>query len=137
MNQMQRAFAGAFCLSLPALPLAAQTKAPAQQLPALPQDMLGSWGREPEDCTESESDGRMHITAKAVEFMDSKLHIQRIRQTKEGWWRLEGMKQETGKKILRRAAMDLRLKGKEGLALSNGPEKPEDFVRCKPAQLQG
>ena len=122
-------------------PAAAQTRTsppantPAAR-PALPQEMLGTWAREQAECIDSDSEGRLHVTLKVLEFFDSKLEFSRVAGLSGGWWRVEGMSRETGKRA-RRASLELRMKTGDVLVLRNGPEKPEEFVRCKPAQLQG
>lgn len=121
-------------LSLAAAPLAAQTPAPRGD--ALPAELLGSYGAEPSDCTESESEGRVHVTARALEFVDSKLAFTRVSRQRDGWWKIEGLSRESGKRA-RRISLEIRLKDKDTLSLRNDPQTVETFVRCRPAQLQG
>ncbi len=128
------AFALIVCTAASA-PITAQTRTPPPA--ALPAEMLGSWGREEVDCTDIQSDGRLHVTPKQVQFADNTLTISRIASQKEGWFRVEGVNREEGKRGTRRASLELRLQGKDTLFIRNGPGRPEDFVRCKPAQLQG
>lgn len=116
-------------------PAAAQTAAPKGE--ALPADLLGSYGAEPTDCTESESEGRVHVTAKTLEFADSKLTFTRISRQRDGWWKVEGLSREAGKRTTRRVSLELRLKDRETLSLRSDPQKIENFGRCRPAQLQG
>lgn len=131
-----RATATIVLLAAMTLPLLAQTKtAPPRQ--SLPPEMLGSYGAEASDCTDSESEGRLHVTAKSLDFIDSKLTFKRIARQQDGWWRLDGTRRETGKRGQSRTSVEIRLKSPDVLSLRNGPQKPEDFVRCKPAQLQG
>jgi hypothetical protein len=113
----------------------ASTKEP--QANVLPAEMLGSWGREEDDCTDIQSESRLHVTAKRIDFADNRLTVSKISSQKQGWWRIDGMNREEGKRGTRRASLELRLQGKDRLLLRSGPGKPEDFVRCKPTQLQG
>lgn len=128
----------AFAASAPVLAQAAkQPSAKEPQATALPTEMLGSWGREEEDCTDIQSESRLHVTAKRIDFADNRLTVSKISSQKQGWWRIDGMNREEGKRGTRRASLELRLQGKDRLLVRNGPGKPEDFVRCKPTQLQG
>ncbi len=126
----------ALCM-LAVLPLAAQTRAPSAAPVSLPDSMFGSWALDQNDCSDAESESRVHVTSKAIEFVDNKMNIQRVRQIKGGWWRIDGLSQEKGKARQSRATAELRQPGADRLSLRGGPEKPEEFVRCKPAQLQG
>jgi len=132
---------GMLALAVASPPVLAQTVTQAStkepQATALPTEMLGSWGRDDEDCTDIQSDSRLHVSAKRIDFADNKLTISRISSQKQGWWRVDGMNREEGKRGTRRASLELRLQGKDRILIRSGPGKPEDFVRCKPTQLQG
>lgn len=110
-----------------------QPPAPA----ALPAQMLGSWGREEIDCTDFESDGRLHVTPKMLQFAANRLTISRVQMQKGDWWRVEGLNQEDGRKGRRRASLELRQPAPDRLLLRSGDQPPESFVRCRPVRLQG
>ena len=120
------------------MPMAlAQTAKPLQDAFQIPAALLGSWGQDASDCTDADAEGRLHVTAKALEFVDSKLSITRVSQMRDGWTRVEGISRMQGKRGGKRVSLDLRIQSQDILSLRNGPQKPDDFVRCKPSQLQG
>ncbi len=137
MNCKPLKFALSAIFLLGGLPLAAKTRAPGAVASVLPDSMFGSWALDQNDCSDAESESRLHLTSKAIEFVDNKLNIQRVRETKSGWWRIDGLSQEKSKSRRRPATVELRQTGADRLSLRSGPEKPEEFIRCKPVQLQG
>ena len=137
MNDTRLKLALSGICMLAALPLAAQTSSPQAEPPSLPDGMFGSWALDQNDCIDPESESRMHVTSRSIDFAGNKLNIQRVRAVKGGWWRIDGTSREKGKPRQNRASVELRLSEAGRLTLRNGPEKPEQFVQCKPAQLQG
>ena len=60
------------------------TCASAQSLPSLPQEMLGVWGYELEDCTDERSDLRLIIEPMRVDFYAAAYQLRRIGRTYDG-----------------------------------------------------
>ncbi len=104
---------------------------------SLPDAMFGSWGRDLEACTDSESSGRLHVTPKALEFHGARLAISRIQEIGSGWWRAHGSLREEGTHRSRKTSVEVRLQAQDRLAVRTGPGPDEAFQRCRPQQLQG
>lgn len=103
----------------------------------LPEQVFGSWGRDLDACTESESSGRLHITPKVFEFDGARLTISRIQDIGGGWWRAQGTLREDGSRRSRRTSVEVRLQAQDRLAVRAGAGPDETFQRCRPQQLQG
>ncbi len=113
-------------LALAALALAAAPgSAAAQDIPAA---MRGTWADEPASCTKPESDARIAVAARHVQFFASDCTLKRLRHLGNGRWRADVRCEESGEH--NDGVIELRLvaNGRLSLKLDNGLS--ETLVRC-------
>jgi len=80
--------AGCLMLRLALLALALSTATagatPAVPASAMPDDVLGTWGRDEAACTDPASDGRMKVERRSVQMFDATCTFDRIRIIADG-----------------------------------------------------
>ena len=103
--------------------------------------MRGSWGVTVEDCTDVESEGRISVTARTVEFPGIRLDLTRIETRPDGGLRLTARRSESDSRGKMRSKgttrFDMRLLTAERLLLQIAGNPSEEFSPCKPTRLIG
>ena len=112
------------CLNAPAMAQSA--------IPELPKEMHGIWGFDPESCDEENSDTRMTVSARSVEFYASSYDLKKISRRANGSVKATATTSEEGEARKRRGAIELKLVKPDRLSVKTDSELSHIYSRCKP-----
>jgi hypothetical protein len=115
-----------------AIVLSLTTSAMAQSaIPALPKDMLGTWGLEDaESCTQDSGDFRMTASARTVEFYASSYALKKIWRQANGAVKATATNSEEGETRKRRGTIELKLISPDKLSVTTRGDEPMIYLRC-------
>jgi hypothetical protein len=111
------------CLSAPAM---AQSV-----IAAVPKEMHGTWGFDPESCDEENSDTLMTVQARSVDFYASGYALRKIWRQADGAIKATATTSEEGEARKRRGAIALKLVKPDRLSVKTGRDAPHVYSRCK------
>jgi hypothetical protein len=118
--------------SAAALLLSLTAPAMAQSvIPALPKEMLGVWGFDAESCDEENSDTRMEVSSKEVEFYASSYDLKKIWRRANGSVKATATTSEEGEERKRRGAIELKLVSPGKLSVKTDSDLSHVYSRCK------
>jgi hypothetical protein len=100
-------------------------------IPALPKEMIGTWGFEDAESCAKGSDTQMTARAKEVEFFASAYRLQKISRQADGTVKGAGTRTEEGEPGRWRATIKLKLVSGDRLSVTTGRDEPMIYVRCK------
>lgn len=100
-------------------------QAAAQDIPAA---MRGTWAEKASFCTTPESDGRIAVSARSVQFFASDCTVKRSRNLGQGRLQLDVQCEESGEK--QNGVIELRLLPDGKLSLKLDSEQAQALLRC-------
>jgi len=104
---------------------AAAGAAAAQDIPAA---MRGTWAEEANLCTTPESDGRIAVRAREVQFFASDCRVKRLRNLGNGGWRADVACEDEGEH--NDGVIELRLVAGGRLSLKLDSNATQTLLRC-------
>jgi hypothetical protein len=100
-------------------------------IPALPKEMLGTWGFDPESCDEKNSDTLMTVQARSVDFYASGYTLKKIWRQADGAIKATATTSEEGEPGRKRGTIALKLASPDKISVKTGRDAPHVYSRCK------